>query len=80
MDLLAGADETYLFYSTFLFAENLDGFLTNKVFLEKNAGELWHFTQPFLRGNAVGNLWAVSYTARKTLVVDGGFLASGVNQ
>jgi hypothetical protein len=37
------------------------------------SGELWHFTQPFLRGNAVGNLWAVSYAARKTLVFDGGF-------
>jgi len=37
------------------------------------AGEIWHFTQPFLRGNAVGNLWAVSYAARKTLVFDGGF-------
>ena len=37
------------------------------------SGEIWHFTQPFLRGNAVGNLWAVSYTARKTLVFDGGF-------
>ena len=37
------------------------------------SGEIWHFTQPFLRSNAVGNLWAVSYTARKTLVVDVGF-------
>jgi len=37
------------------------------------SGEIWHFTQPFLRGHAVGNLWAVSYTARKTLVFDGGF-------
>jgi hypothetical protein len=37
------------------------------------AGEIWHFTQPFLRGNAVGNLWAVSYTARPNLVFDGGF-------
>jgi hypothetical protein len=37
------------------------------------SGEIWHFTQPFLRGHAVGNLWAVSYTARKTLVLDGGF-------
>jgi hypothetical protein len=37
------------------------------------SGELWHFTQPFLRGNAVGNLWAVSYAARKTLVFDIGF-------
>jgi hypothetical protein len=37
------------------------------------AGEIWHFTQPFRRRNAVGNLWAVSYAARKTLVFDGGF-------
>jgi hypothetical protein len=37
------------------------------------SGELWHFTQPFLRSNAVGNLWAASYTARKTLVFDVGF-------
>ena len=37
------------------------------------SGEIWHFTQPFLRGNAVGNLWAVNYNARKNLVFDGGF-------
>jgi hypothetical protein len=37
------------------------------------AGEIWHFTQPFQRGNAVGNLWAVNYNARKNLVLDGGF-------
>ena len=37
------------------------------------SGEIWHFTQPFLRSNAVGNLWAVSYTARKNLVLDTGF-------
>jgi hypothetical protein len=37
------------------------------------SGELWHFTQPFLRSNAVGNLWALSYTARPNLVFDGGF-------
>ena len=37
------------------------------------SGEIWHFTQPFLRGNAVGNLWAVGYAARKTLVFDVGF-------
>src|SRR5467141_441862 len=37
------------------------------------SGEIWHFTQPFLRSNAVGNLWAVSYTMRKTLVFDVGF-------
>jgi hypothetical protein len=37
------------------------------------SGEIWHFSQPFLRGNTVGNLWAVSYPVRKNLVVDGGF-------
>jgi hypothetical protein len=37
------------------------------------SGEIWHFTQPFLRNNAVGNLWAMSYAARRTLVFDGGF-------
>jgi hypothetical protein len=37
------------------------------------AGEIWHFTQPFLRGNTVGNLWAVSYAARPNLVFDVGF-------
>src|SRR6266403_2330878 len=37
------------------------------------SGEIWHFTQPFLRCDAVGNLWALNYNARKNLVVDGGF-------
>ncbi len=37
------------------------------------SGELWHFTQPFLSGNAVGNLWALSYAARPDLVLDTGF-------
>jgi hypothetical protein len=36
-------------------------------------GEIWHFTQPFLRSNAVGSLWALSYTPRSNLVFDGGF-------
>lgn len=36
-------------------------------------GEIWHFTQPFLRGNAVGNLWALNYNARRNLIFDGGF-------
>ncbi len=36
-------------------------------------GEIWHFTQPFLRGHAVGSLWAVTYDARKNLVFDAGF-------
>ena len=35
--------------------------------------ELWHFTQPFLRGNTVGNLWTLGYAPRKNLVFDIGF-------
>jgi hypothetical protein len=37
------------------------------------SGEIWHFSQPFLRSNAVGTLWAASYPLRKNLVIDGGF-------
>jgi len=37
------------------------------------SGEIWRFTQPFLRSNAVGNLWAISYTAKRSLVFDAGF-------
>jgi hypothetical protein len=36
-------------------------------------GEIWHFSQPFLQSNAVGTLWALSYNAKKYLVLDGGF-------
>jgi hypothetical protein len=37
------------------------------------SGEIWHFTQPFLHGHAVGNLWAVNYNVRRNLVFDCGF-------
>ena len=37
------------------------------------SAELWHFTQPLTRGNAVGNLWAESYALNRNLVVDCGF-------
>jgi hypothetical protein len=37
------------------------------------SGEIWRFSQPFPRGNAIGNLWAASYAARKNLVFDAGF-------
>ncbi len=37
------------------------------------SGEIWNFSQPFLRSHAVGNLWAVNYNARKNLVFDTGF-------
>jgi hypothetical protein len=36
-------------------------------------GEIWHFTQPFLNGNAVGFLFGPTYTPRKNLVFDVGF-------
>jgi len=36
-------------------------------------GEIWHFTQPFLRSDAVGLLWALSYSSRRNLVFDAGF-------
>jgi len=35
--------------------------------------EIWHFSQPFLSGNAVGNLWAINYNARRNVVLDCGF-------
>ena len=35
--------------------------------------EIWNFSQPFLHSNVAGNLWGVSYSVRKNLVVDGGF-------
>lgn len=37
------------------------------------ASELWHFSQPLTKGNAVGNLWSVSYSIRNNLVLDAGF-------
>lgn len=35
--------------------------------------EIWRFSQPFLRGNAAGTLWALTYKARKNFVLDAGF-------
>jgi hypothetical protein len=37
------------------------------------SAEIWHFTQPLTGGHAIGNLWALGYTPRKTLVFDAGF-------
>ena len=37
------------------------------------SGEIWRFTQPFLRGHAAGILWAAAYPLRKNLVLDAGF-------
>jgi len=37
------------------------------------SAEVWHFSQPFAHSNAVANLWALSYSISRNLVVDGGF-------
>lgn len=37
------------------------------------SAEISRFTQPFLHGNAIQNLWALGYKARNTLVFDIGF-------
>jgi hypothetical protein len=37
------------------------------------AGELWHFTQPLLQGNAAGLLLAPNYNLKPNLVFDAGF-------
>lgn len=37
------------------------------------SGELWHFSQPLTRSNAVGLLLAPSYNVNRFLVLDGGF-------
>ncbi|HVN93881.1 MAG TPA: hypothetical protein VMT38_09295 [Terracidiphilus sp.] len=37
------------------------------------SGELWDFTQPFLRSHAFGNLWAADFNAKKNLVFDVAF-------
>jgi hypothetical protein len=37
------------------------------------SGEIWHFTQPYLHSNTLGNLWAISYPLRGNLVIDAGF-------
>ncbi|HEY6251992.1 MAG TPA: hypothetical protein VI685_18710 [Candidatus Angelobacter sp.] len=37
------------------------------------SGELWHFSQPLIRSNAVGLLFAPSYVVNRLLVLDGGF-------
>jgi hypothetical protein len=84
--LLISADVRGFHYDTnYIFSETVDGSVRRASFGQTLSvshplgtkfglsGELWHFTQPFLRGNAVGNLWALNYVASKTLVLDCGF-------
>ena len=84
--ILASADVKGFHYDTnFIFNEVIDSGIHRAQFgqtlsvshplVEKFgiSGEIWHFTQPFLRSNAVGSLWALNYNARRNLVLDGGF-------
>jgi hypothetical protein len=84
--VLASADVKGFHYDTnALFNEAVDGARRRTQFGQtlsishpiagkfSMAGEIWHFTQPFLHGNAVGNLWVGSYAAKKDLVFDFGF-------
>jgi hypothetical protein len=86
MLLLASADVKGFHYDTnFIFDEVIDTTIHRAQFGQTLSvshplggkfgisGEIWHFTQPFLRSNAVGNLWALNYNAPKNLVLDGGF-------
>ena len=84
--LLVSADVRGFHYDTnYLFNEVVNGAVRRAQFgqtlsvshsLTKKlgiSGEIWHFTQPFLRSNTVGNLWALNYNMRENLVLDGGF-------
>ncbi|MGH9718291.1 MAG: hypothetical protein ACRD4R_16400 [Candidatus Acidiferrales bacterium] len=84
--LLFSADVKGFHYDTnYLFNEMVQGSVRRAQFAQTLSvshplareftlsGEIWHFTQPFLRSNAVGNLWALSYAARPNLVLDTGF-------
>ena len=84
--LLVSGDVKGFHYDTnYVFNELVDGSVRRAAFGQTLSvshplrgafglsGEIWHFTQPFLRGNAVGNLWAVNYNPSKVLVFDCGF-------
>ena len=84
--ILASADVKGFHYDTnFIFNEQESGSTSRAQFGQTLsishplvgkfgiAGEIWRFTQPFLRSNAVGNLWTITYNAKKNLVLDAGF-------
>jgi len=86
LNLLVSAEVKGFHYDTnYLFSDVEDGRVSRAQFGQtlsishpikgkwQAGGEIWHFTQPFLRSRAVGNLWNVSYAARKNLVFDAGF-------
>jgi hypothetical protein len=84
--LLASADVKGFHYDTNFFLNEVTGGAIHRAQFGQTlsvshplgkkfgvSGEIWHFTQPFLRSNAVGNLWALNYNLRRNLVLDGGF-------
>jgi hypothetical protein len=84
--LLVSGDVKGFHYDTnYIFSELVDGSVRRAAFGQTLSvshplrgafglsGEIWHFTQPFLKGNAVGNLWVLNYNASKVLVLDCGF-------
>ena len=83
--LVSGDIKGFHYDTNYLFDEDVDGKVRRAAFgqtlsishpIHGNlglSGEIWHFTQPFLRGNAVANLWALNYNFSKTLVIDCGF-------
>ncbi len=83
--LISGDVKGFHYDTNYIFNEIVDGSVRRAAFGQTLSvshplrgkfglsGEIWHFTQPFLHGNAVGNLWAVNYNAKNTLVLDCGF-------
>jgi len=84
--LLASADVKGFHYDTNYFFNEVIGLAVHRAQFGQTlsvshslgnrfgvSGEIWHFTQPFLRGNAVGSLWALNYNLRRNLVLDVGF-------
>jgi hypothetical protein len=65
-EVIEGETHRAVFGQTISFSHSLKG----KLGL---TGEIWHFTQPFLRSHAIANLWALNYNARNNLVFDAGF-------
>lgn len=86
LNLLFSGDVKGFHYDTnYLFNEVIDGSVRRAQFGQTLSvshalprqfgisGEIWRFTQPYLRSNAVGTLWALNYAARPNLVLDTGF-------
>ena len=65
-EAVSGADSRTQFGQTLSISHDLAGNFSGSV-------EISRFTQPFLHGNAIQNLWALGYKPRNNLVLDVGF-------